>query len=74
MINPKEVASLSAMLMAAGATTFTAGKYSETVDSLVVRVAHAEHKQASTHDVMMDLYNRVVNIEKDVKKLVSDKK
>ena len=70
----RELSPVVATSVTLAGLVFGAGKYSQTVDGLVGRVARAEETTTSIHDVVIDLHARVVCIERDIKIMLDKSK
>jgi len=57
--------------MALGALTYQAGRHSETIESLGVRVAQAEHRGRDHDNLLFDIHGKICSMEKDVKHLLN---
>jgi len=56
--------------LAIGALTFQAGRHSETIESLGVRVSQAETRTREQDGVLFDIHGKVCAIEKDIKHIM----
>jgi hypothetical protein len=56
--------------LALGALTFQAGRHSETIESLGVRVAQAEVRTREQDGVLFEIHGKVCAIEKDIKHIL----
>jgi hypothetical protein len=69
-MNQQTIAGMISTGLTLGALVYQAGKHSETIESLGIRVAQAE-KRARDHDsVIFDIHGKVCSIEKDIKHLL----
>jgi hypothetical protein len=57
--------------LALGALTFQAGRQSETIESLGVRVAWAENRSQEHDGLLFRIHGKVCAIEKDIKHVVT---
>lgn len=56
--------------MALGALTYQAGRHSETIESLGVRVSQAEHRGRDHDNLLFDIHGKICSMEKDIKHLI----
>lgn len=57
--------------MALGALTYQAGRHSETIESLGVRVSQAENRGRDHDSLLFDIHGKICSMEKDIKHLLN---
>ena len=57
-------------MMAVGGLTYQAGRHSETITSLGVRVSQAETRSRDHDTLLFDIHGKICAIEKDIKHIV----
>lgn len=66
-------ASIVSTGVALGALTYQAGRHSETIESMGVRVSQSETRIKEQDSILFDIHGKVCSIEKDIKHLLNKK-
>lgn len=69
-MNQQTIAGMMSTGLALGALVYQAGRHSETIESLGIRVSQAENRARDHDSVIFDIHGKVCSIEKDIKHLV----
>tara|TARA_B110000977_G_C10963945_1_gene449678 strand:- start:305 stop:532 length:228 start_codon:yes stop_codon:yes gene_type:complete len=69
-MNYKTISGIVATGISIGALTFQAGRHTETINLLGVRVSHNEERTRELGHVLFDIHGKVCAIEKDIKHIV----
>ena len=64
-------ASMISTGMALGALTYQAGRTGETIESLGMRIAQAEHRYREHDNLLFNIHGKICSVEKDVKHLLN---
>ena len=70
-MNYQSVAGIISTGMALGALTYQAGRHSETIESLGVRVVQAENRTREQDGILFEIHGKVCAIEKDIKHIIN---